>query len=444
MSSIISFKNINRLAIPAIISGIAEPILSATDTAVVGNIPVTGTESLAAVGIVGSFLSMLIWVLAQTRAAISAIISQYLGAGKLEDIKTLPAQAILFNIGLSITILVATVPFVKEIFMLLKAEGQVLDYCISYYSIRVWGFPLSLFVFAIFGIFRGLQNTFWPMVIALIGVFANVVLDFALVYGIEDIINPMNLEGAAWASLISQIIMAILSLVLLIKKTDVSLRLKDMWHPEMKRFLIMSGNLFIRSLALNTTLMLAVREATSLGTKYIAAHSIAIQLWLFFAFFIDGYGGAGNILGGRLLGAKDYKTLVEMSKKVTVYGIVVACILAGVGLFFSESLGLIFSKDTKVLNVFTDFFYIVVIMLPINALAFVGDGIFKGLGETGYLRNVLLGSTFLGFVPTLIIARHFDLQLLGIWIAISVWMFIRGISLVIKFKQKYVSLALSG
>ncbi len=444
MNKIISFKNINRLAVPAIISGIAEPVLSATDTAVVGNIPVIGTESLAAVGIVGSFLSMLIWVLAQTRAVISAIISQYLGAGRLEEIKTLPAQAILFNIGLSITVLIATVPFIKEIFMLLKAEGQVLEYCISYYSIRVWGFPLSLFVFAIFGIFRGLQNTFWPMVIALIGVFANVILDFALVYGIKGIINPMNLEGAAWASLISQIIMAILSLVLLLKKTDVSLRLRNMWHPEMKRFLVMSGNLFIRSLALNVTLMLAVREATGLGTNYIAAHSIAIQLWLFFAFFIDGYGGAGNILGGRLLGAKEYTTLVAMAKKVTVYGIVVACLLAGFGLFFSETLGRIFSKDKEVLEVFTGFFYIVVIMLPINALAFVGDGIFKGLGETGYLRNVLLGSTFLGFLPTLLIARYFNLELHGVWIAISVWMFIRGIALVIKFKQKYVLLSLSG
>ena len=41
--------------------------------------------------------------------------------------------------------------------------------------------------------------------------------------------------------------------------------------------------------------MLAVREATFLGTKYIAAHAIAINLWLFAAFFLDGYGAAGNI-----------------------------------------------------------------------------------------------------------------------------------------------------
>ena len=93
----VSFKSINKLAIPATVSGIAEPILSITDTAIVGNIPVDGLESLAAAGIVGSFLSMLIWVLGQTRSSISAIISQYLGAGKITEIQDLPAQAIFFN-----------------------------------------------------------------------------------------------------------------------------------------------------------------------------------------------------------------------------------------------------------------------------------------------------------------------------------------------------------
>jgi len=101
MKTSLSFKNINRLAIPAILAGIAEPVISATDAAIVGNLSVNGTEALAAVGIVGSFLSALIWILGQTRSAISAIISQYLGAGKLEELKNLPAQAIFLNVGLS-------------------------------------------------------------------------------------------------------------------------------------------------------------------------------------------------------------------------------------------------------------------------------------------------------------------------------------------------------
>jgi Na+-driven multidrug efflux pump len=171
----LSRKNINRLAIPAIVAGIAEPVLSITDTAIVGNIPQNGLESLAAVGIVGSFLSMLIWIMGQTRSAISAIIAQYYGAGRLQEITSLPAQAITLNVAISILILLVSLPFSREIFQLLSASGRILEYCISYYGIRVWGFPLTLFVFAVIGIFQGLQNTVWPMLIAITGASLNIV-----------------------------------------------------------------------------------------------------------------------------------------------------------------------------------------------------------------------------------------------------------------------------
>ncbi len=433
----INFKTINKLAIPATIAGIAEPLLSITDTAIVGNIPVDGLESLAAAGIVGSFLSMLIWILGQTRSAISAIISQYLGAGKIKEVKTLPAQAIFLNIGLSILILLSTIFIVREIFEFLNASGKILDYCISYFSIRVWGFPLTLFVFAVMGIFRGLQNTYYPMLIAIVGAVLNVLLDFLLVYGIEGLLEPMYLDGAAWASLIAQAIMAIMAFVLLVTKTDISLKLRFPIHPELGRLVVMSLNLFVRAIALNTAMILAVREAAQLGPKYIGAHTIAINLWLFSAFFIDGYGAAGNIMGGRLLGAKDYDGLWKLAKKIISYGLLVSLVLVVAGFLFYKPIGLLFSKETVVLNAFYAIFFIVILGLPMNTIAFVLDGVFKGLGEMKYLRNTLLVATFLGFVPTLFFGKYMDWGLYGIWIAFTVWMAIRGGALVWKFRRKF-------
>lgn len=258
---------------------------------------------------------MLIWILGQTRSAISAIIAQYLGAGKLEEVKTLPAQAIFLNILLSIVILISTIFIVEEIFELLNASGKILEYCISYYSIRVWGFPLTLFVFAVMGIFRGLQNTYYPMLIAIVGAILNIGLDFLLVYGVDGFLDAMYLEGAAWASLISQGVMAIMAVVFLLTKTDINLKVRLPLHEELNRLVVMSLNLFVRAVALNVALILAVREATALGDKYIGAHTIAVNLWLFSAFFIDGYGAAGNIMGGRLLGAKNYNGLWKLAKK---------------------------------------------------------------------------------------------------------------------------------
>lgn len=436
----ISFKRIQQLALPAIIAGIAEPVLSATDAAVVGNIAEFGTESLAAVGIVGSFISTIIWILAQTRSAISAIVSQNLGAGNLKSLKYFPAQAILFNVLLSVILLFSTYFFIEEILVFLKAEGKILEYSKDYYYIRIWGFPLTLFTFAIFGLFRGLQNTFWPMIIASIGALINIGLDFLLVYGFEGYIEPMGVKGAAWASLVSQSVMAILALSLLVSKTNISLKLKRKIHPEVKRLVNMSFNLFIRSVALNIALLMAVREATSLGKEYIAAHTIAINLWLFSAFFIDGYGAAGNILGGRLLGAKKYNDLWTLTKRVNIYNLIVSLLLVVLGILFYKQLGLLFTKDTLVLSTFYSMFFIVLISQPFNALGFTLDAIFKGLGEMKYLRNILLASTFLGFIPTLLICNYFELKLSGIWIAIVIWIAFRALALIIKFKNKYYKL----
>ena len=433
----VTFKNINRLAIPATISGIAEPVLSITDTAIVGNIPIDGVESLAAAGIVGSFLSILIWFLGQTRSAISSIVSQYLGAGRLDDVKSLPAQAIFLNLALSFVVLLSTVFVVEEIFQLFEATGKILDYCVSYYSIRVWGFPLTLFTFAIFGIFRGLQNTFYPMLVAMIGAGLNILLDFVLVYGIDDIVPALYLEGAAWASLIAQIVMALLAFVLLKTKTSIGLRLQFPIHKELKSLIFMSLNLFIRTIALNTALLLAVREATSLGTKFIGAHTIAVNIWLFTAFFIDGYSAAGNSMAGRLLGSKDYRGLWALAKKINLYGIVVSLFLLFLGLLFYNSIGRLFSKDVAVLQIFGSVFYLVLLGLPMNSVAFLFDGMFKGMGKMKYLRNVLLGATFLGFVPTLYFCLYLGWGIHAIWMAFLVWMLFRSTPLVLKFRATF-------
>lgn len=440
MKTDISFKHINKLAIPALIAGIAEPLLSITDTAIIGNINDNATESLAAVGIVGAFISMLVWVFGQIRSAISSIISQYLGANKLNEVKTLPAQAIAIVVLGSILILMISYPFAENIFQFYNASGLVLEYCVSYFKIRIFGFPFSLFVFAIFGIFRGLQNTFIPMVIAIFGAVLNIILDYFFVYGYADIIPAMNIEGAACASLIAQISMAIIAFVYLIIKTSFSLRIKFPFHKEVPRLLGMIGNLFVRTIALNIALYFATAYATGYGSAYIAAYTIGINIWLLGAFMIDGYSSAGNILSGKLLGARDFKTLIELSKKLTRYGLATGFIIMIVGFLFYNIIGRIFTKEVLVLKEFNYVFWIVLLTIPISAFTFIFDGMFKGMGKMKFLRNVLLGATGLVFVPTLLFFDWLELKLVAIWIAYTLWILARGIPLIIKFKQEFYPL----
>ena len=436
----ISFKRIHELAIPALIAGVAEPLISITDTAIIGNIDFNAKESLGAVAIVGSFLSMLIWVFAQTRSAVSSIISTYLGSNKLEEVKTLPAQAILIIVSLSVIVISLTYPFAEYIFEIYGAKQRILAYAVEYYKIRIIGLPFTLFVFTIFGTFRGLQNTLYPMLIAISGALLNVVFDWILVYGIEGWIPAMNIKGAAYASVISQLVMAVVAGYLLLKKTTISLKFVLPFNKEIPRLIKMVFDLFLRTIALNAALIFAVYKATSYGTNTLAAYGIGIQLWLFGAFFIDGYSSAGNILSGRLLGAKEYDTLLSLGRKLIIYGLSSGVFLAGIGFLFYDFIGEVFIKDAAVLQRFYDVFWIILIMQPLCAITFIFDGMFKGMGFTAFLRNLLLLSTLLIFIPSLLVFDTYNYKLEGVWFTFSLWILARGIPLVLKFRRKFLPL----
>ena len=441
MTNSVKISDIQKLAIPALISGIAEPILSITDTIIVGNMDENATISLGAVGIVGSFISMLIWVFGQTRSVIASIIAQALGQKELEEVKDLPAQGILIIILSSFLIILLTYFNSEGLFKIYNASGNLLKFCVEYFNIRVWGLPFTLLTIGIFGIFRGLQNTYYPMIIAIVGTILNIVLDIILVYGVEGFIDPMFIQGAAYASLLAQISMAFLAVILLYKKTNIKLALKFPFNPKIKSFMQMFGNLVIRTASLNVTLYFCNAFATKYGDEFIAAYTIAINLWFLVAFIIDGYSSAGTILSGKLYGEKSYSVLMKFGNDLTKIGVKIGIIMCIIGFIFYYPLGRIFNNDAVVLKEFYNVFWIVLAMLPLCSIAFIFDGLYKGLGWMKDLRNVLLFSTFIIFVPFVILFDHYELGLHGIFYAFTLWILSRSIPLIIKFRKTFNKLS---
>lgn len=430
----ISRREINRLAIPAILTGIAEPVITLVDTAFVGQI---GTTELAAVGIAGSFYLMTVWILAQTLTAIAAIISRYYGSKRIEEIESLVPQALASNLLLGVGFFLLTTTFSEEIFRFYNADGKVLELCRDYFNIRSWGFPFTLATLLLFGVFRGLQNTSWAMIISLTGALINLVLDYILIFGIDGSIDAMGIEGAATASLVAQIVMFMMALLFLYRKTPFRLRIQHKLNSEFKNLAGMSADLFVRTILLNLTFYLATRYATGYGEEVIAAHTIAINIWLFSSFSIDGYAHAGNALAGRLLGEERPKLLYQMGKRINRIAIIIGIGLAviyGIGYF---QIGSFFSNDPSVLSQFEAIFFLVILTQPINASAFAFDGIYKGLGEMKLLRNLLIVSTLLGFVPVSVGFHYLSPGLLGVWIAFVVWMIIRSGWLIVDFRKRF-------
>lgn len=428
------YKEINKLAFPAIVAGVSEPLMALADTAIIGHL---GTTELAGVGVGASLFLLLVWLLAQTKSAISAIVSRYYGMGKTNEIGAFVVQSLFFNIIIGILTIAVTLCFVNYLFSFYNATGELLEVAKSYYRIRVFGLPLALATYGLFGVFRGLQNTSWAMMISISGGTINVLLDFILVYGIDNVVPAIGVEGAAWASLIAQAIMFVAVVWLLIKKKLVSVALRIEFDKNMGDFVRMFVNLLVRTAALNTAYFLGTKYATSYGEEYIAAHTMAMNIWLFSSFFIDGYATAGNAIAGKLLGQNNNDGIAQIGKAIYRMSILVGTVLGLIYLGGYVFFGSIFSNDIAVITVFESIFWLVIISQPINGLSFGLDGIFKGLGKTALLRNTLLAATFLGFVPTLFLFDYLGFELHAVWFAFLVFMAFRGFILLWKFNMSY-------
>lgn len=441
-STKISFKEIRILAIPAIFAGIAEPIIGLVDTAIIGNLGESSNISQSAVGLGATFYTLLLWSLSQIRTSISSLVSKYMGAEKLSDIKSLVPQTVLFGAMLGIIVGGLSFLFAENIFLdfygVKPEQRELLNLSVSYFNIRIVGLPISLIVYTLFGVFRGMQNTVWIMYASISGAIVNMILDYVLVFGIGDFQPNMGIEGVAWASVFSQLTMFVIVFIITKRKTIFSLipRFKNL-SPEFKTMLIMSANMLIRTLALNFTFYLASRYAISYGENYMAAHTILIQIWVFSFFFIDGFSNAGNAISGKLLGKKDFKALTILSKDLVKYNLIVAGVLALIFVALYPVLGTLFSNNEDVVSIFYSVFWIIIIAQFISGVTFTYDGVFKGLGETAYLRNTLILATFFVFWPLSYLLDWYDLKLYGVWISFVIWNVFRGGSLIYLFRKKY-------
>jgi putative MATE family efflux protein len=430
----VSLKEINKIAIPAIIAGISEPLISLGDTAILGQLP---DSAVANSGIAGAsaFYLTIVWVLAQTKSATSAIVSRALGKNELGKVDSLVPQAIFFSLAMGLLFYVGTVPFIKPILGLLDLKGQALTYGLEYYQIRAIGFPFILAAFTMFGVFRGLQNTYWAMVISIVASLLNLGLDLLFVHGLEGVVKPMGVKGAAYASLIVQIWMFVAAIFVLYKKTRFKLIFHKKIDPMLKELLGIASNLFVRTIALNFTILLALKSAAGISNEHNAAHAMAYQIWLFTAFFIDGYANAANAISGKLLGSGNILAMKNMVKRILKYNIMIACMLALILSTVYYQIGHWLINKESVVNIFEDFFWITLLIFPINAIAFTLDGVFKGLGEAKFLRQVLIYASLLAFLPVLWLSDYFNWELQGVWFAMMVWITVRSLLPWLRFQK---------
>ncbi len=419
-------RQIAALAIPALGSLAADPLVSIVDTAFVGRL---GTVPLAALGVNAAIFSMTFVVFNFLAYGTTPRVARAWGRGDREEAGRAILQALTLAVGVGIlatlTLLAAAGPLVS----LMGAGGELRDPAISYLRIRALAGPAVLLIMAGHGVFRGLQDTRTPLRITLALNGVNLVLDPILIFW-----AGWGLDGAAWATVVAQWMGALAFVRLLFgprrELLGAAPRLPRML--ELLPFLRVGGELSIRTFALIGTMTLATAVATRVGTAEVAGHQVAVQLWMFLALVVDAVAVAAQALVGRYRGEGSGADLRAMTNRLLLWGAVVGVALVLGFLAVAPWLPRLFTNDPTTLVHVAAVLPFVIWMQPLNALVFVWDGIFMGREEFGYLAGqMVLSAAAAAGVLLLVLPMGWGLP--GVWWGLVTLMGVRGVTLGFRY-----------
>lgn len=361
-------RAILAFALPALGALAADPLVSAVDTAFVGRL---GTEALAALGVNAGVFSLAFLVFNFLAYGTTPLVADAMA----RDARSEAGRIITAGLGIAAVLgLLGTVVLVAlevPILEAMGASGSLLEASGTYLRVRAWAAPAVLLVTVGNGAYRGFGDTRTPLRFTLWLNLANVVLDALFLFGLG-----WGLWGAALATTIAQWLGAVAFVVGLgrgpVPLSKPSLR-------EVRTLLGVGSVLSVRTAALVFTMTATTSLATRLGEVSIAAHQVAMQLWLMFALLIDAFALAGQSLIAEALGAGEVMRARRIADRLLVWGLRVGL---GLALFLGAGWPLwpgLFGLSPEVTVALLAVLPIVALMQPLNALVFVFDGVFIGV-----------------------------------------------------------------
>ena len=419
-------REILRLAVPALGSLAADPLLSIVDAALIGHL---GVAPLAALALAVVIFNLAFTVFNFLAYGTTGPVARLVASGKTRHAASYAAQAFWVALGLGVVVTVAAELLARPLGRLAGGRGEVLDLFLVYFRIRILALTPLLVTMVGHGLFRGLQDTRTPLLIT-VGVNAvNATLAYVLIYPVG-----LGVAGAAIATLSAQSVGAAIFFwrgARRVRPWAGDGAWRPHWAP-MRGLLQLSRSLLLRTASLYGVFFLSTSVAARMGTATVAAHQVAIELWMFLAMLLDSIAIAGQALTGRYLGMGDAARAEQVGRRMLVWGV-------GMGVVFGAAfwagralLPRIFTTDPAVLAGVAGIFVFVAAFQPLNGFVFVLDGILIGASDAAYLARSMVLSALCA-VPMALLSLRYGWGLTGIWLGLSTLMVVRALTVGLRF-----------
>lgn len=415
-------REILQIALPSIVSNITVPLLGLIDVTIVGHLGAASYIGAIAVG--GMLFNIIYWIFGFLRMGTGGMTSQ--AYGQKDEAETMRILARSTGIGMliALALIILQYPIERTAFTFIKATPEVEELASLYFRICIWGAPAVLGLYSISGWCIGMQNSRYPMYIAITQNIVNILVSLVLVYAFD-----MKIEGVAIGTLVAQYSGFFMAIWLWSSHFKHLLRYVHlqtlMAKGAIRRFFQVNRDIFLRTLCLVAVTMYFTSAGAKQGDVVLAVNTLLMHFFTFFSYIMDGFAYAGEALAGKHIGANDRPALRQMIRQLFVWGIGLSLSFTLIYAVGGEAFLGLLTNERSVITASSTYFYWVLAIPLAGFAAFLYDGIFIGATATGLmLRAMFVASVaffliYFGCRETM--GNH------ALWLAFITYLALRGI-----------------
>jgi len=417
------------LAVPMTLAYITTPLLGLVDTAVVGRLGDAALIGGLAVGAI--IIDVIFTTFNFLRGGTTALTAQALGREDEKEKQAVLFRAVLIALVLGFATMLAMPLILWAGLYLIAPSEAVADATSRYFSIRMLGAPIALANYAILGWLIGLGRSGLALLVQIILNGTNILLSILL-----GLYLGYGLEGVAFGTIIGEAIAFLLGAIMCWRLLEPSVR--PSWQricdrAAMVRFANLNADMMVRSFVLLFAFAYFTSQSAGFGETTLAANAILMNFLMISAFFLDGLATAAEQIVGRAVGAR-YQPAFWKGVKLTTFwsGLIAVFVSLALWVFGGQLINLITTLE-PVRDVATLYLPFAALTAITGVLAFQMDGVFIGATWSREMSMMMIVSLIVYLLAWQLLQ---PIGNTGLWIALHVFLSIRGISLLARLPVK--------
>ena len=412
-----------------ILSNISVPLLGVVDTAVIGHL--SSAHYLAGIALGSGSIAVLFWLASFLRMSTTGVIAQAFGAKDFVKIKQVLLSSLFLSLSFALLLIVLSPLLLSLIASLSGSSENIMEQASIYFSIRIFSAPAALCNLVVLGLMLGMHYGKGPFYLVLFTNITNIVLDIVFVLLLE-----FGVAGAAGASVIadySALGLGIYLVKMLFARHNIVWGIQVPSKKSIATLLTLNRDIFFRSLMLQLCFSFMTFYGARLGEVTLAANAVLLNFLMLVSFALDGIAYSAEAKVGAAKGAGDTHKLRLWVNVSLFWGMVFAILYS---IFFAVLGPFIISTLTNIPAVIQEANQYLpwLIMLPLVAMAcFLFDGIFVGLTRAREMRNSMFIAMVIGFICPFLLTMSWLNH--GLWLAMTCFMAMRGLTLFYRYYQ---------